>query len=74
MTVPRELLANFGPKDPVHVPQFITFDEFDGMFSTVAHSAWRLESRRRYASDEATDTVLRYCQVRETAWHHATTP
>ena len=52
VTVPRELLANFGPKEPVHVPQPITFDDFDGMFTTFKHSAWRLETRRRYAWDE----------------------
>lgn len=48
--VPRELLANFGPKEPVHVPQWISFEEFLGMFTTVKHSAWGLETRRRYAS------------------------
>ncbi|GAA0324401.1 hypothetical protein GCM10010302_74430 [Streptomyces polychromogenes] len=68
VTVPRELLANFGPKDPVHVPQFITFDEFDGMFSTLAHSAWRLESRRRYASDEATDTYRQFAAGHPVEW------
>ncbi|MEV6161286.1 hypothetical protein AB0L71_05070 [Streptomyces sp. NPDC052052] len=26
VVVPRGLLANFGPKEPVDVPQFITFD------------------------------------------------
>lgn len=60
VTVPRELLANFGPKEPVHVPQLISFDEFDGMFATLAHSAWRLETRRRYASDEQTDTYRQF--------------
>ncbi|MFD0357345.1 DUF6879 family protein [Streptomyces sp. NPDC127110] len=68
VTVPRELLANFGPKEPVHVPQFITFEEFDGMFSSLAHSAWRLESRRRYASDEATDTYRQFAAGQPVQW------
>ncbi|HET6356105.1 DUF6879 family protein [Streptomyces sp.] len=68
VTVPRELLANFGPKEPVHVPQFITFEEFDGMFTTLKHSAWRLETRRRYASDEATDTYQQFARGEAVDW------
>ncbi|MGQ4402543.1 DUF6879 family protein [Streptomyces hayashii] len=52
VTVPRELLANFGPKEPVHVPQYVTAEEFGRMFTTLKHSAWRLETRHRYAWDE----------------------
>ncbi|MEH0551219.1 DUF6879 family protein [Streptomyces sp. B21-101] len=52
VTVPRELLANFGPKEPVHVPQYVTAAEFGRMFATLKHSAWRLETRERYAWDE----------------------
>ncbi|MGX1908988.1 DUF6879 family protein [Streptomyces phaeochromogenes] len=52
VTVPRELLANFAPKEPVHVPQIITAEEFGRMFTTLKHSAWRLETRGRYAWDE----------------------
>ncbi|MFD6987921.1 DUF6879 family protein [Streptomyces sp. NPDC059943] len=51
VVVPRELLANFGPKEPVRVPQWISPEEFGGMFTTVKHSVWGLETRRRYASD-----------------------
>lgn len=68
VTVPRELLANFGPKEPVHVPQFITFDEFDGMFTSLKHSAWRLETRRRYASDEVTDTYRQFARGEAVDW------
>ncbi|MFE3247929.1 DUF6879 family protein [Streptomyces sp. NPDC059209] len=52
VVVPRELLANFGPKEPVRVPQWISPEEFGGMFTTVEHSVWGLETRRRYAGDE----------------------
>ncbi|MGW7363649.1 DUF6879 family protein [Streptomyces sp. NPDC054841] len=67
-TVPRELLANFGPREPVRVPEMITFDEFEGMFIALKHSAWRLESRRRYASDEATDTYARFARGETVEW------
>lgn len=66
--MPRELLANFGPKELVHVPQFITFDEFDGMFTRLKHSAWRLETRRRYASDEATETYAQFAAGEAVVW------
>ncbi|MFE6487990.1 DUF6879 family protein [Streptomyces sp. NPDC057757] len=52
VTVPRELLATFAPKEAVHVPQVISAEEFGRMFATLKHSAWRLETRRRYAWDE----------------------
>lgn len=68
VTVPRELLANFSPKEPVHVPQFITFDEFDGMFTSLKHSAWRLETRRRYAFDEQQDTYTQFLAEGRVDW------
>ncbi|MFJ2741863.1 DUF6879 family protein [Streptomyces sp. NPDC087440] len=68
VTVPRELLANFGPKEPVHVPQPISFDDFDGMFTTFKHSAWRLESRRRYAWDEQQDTYRQFIAGEPVGW------
>ncbi|MCF2528426.1 DUF6879 family protein [Yinghuangia soli] len=60
VVVPRELLAVFGPKDAERVPVLIGFDEFDAMFETFAHTAWRLESRRAYRADELTDTYRRF--------------
>ncbi|MFI8425115.1 DUF6879 family protein [Streptomyces sp. NPDC085479] len=68
VVVPRELLANFGPKEPVHVPQWIGFDEFDGMFTTLKHSAWRLETRRRYAWDERQDTYRQFAAGEVVEW------
>jgi hypothetical protein len=68
VTVPRELLANFGPKEPAHVPQLISFEEFDGMFTTFKHSAWRLESRRRYAWDEQQDTYRQFAAGESVGW------
>ncbi|ESP97077.1 hypothetical protein B591_22341 [Streptomyces sp. GBA 94-10 4N24] len=68
VTVPRELLADFGPKEPVHVPQLISFEEFGGMFAKVKHSAWRLETRRRYTSDETTDTYAQFIAEGRVDW------
>ncbi|MFF6939968.1 DUF6879 family protein [Streptomyces lavendulae] len=68
VTVPRELLANFGPKEPVHVPQYVSFEDFDVMFRSLAHSAWRLETRRRYASDEETATYWEFAAAGRVDW------
>ncbi|MGH3587729.1 MAG: DUF6879 family protein [Pseudonocardia sp.] len=51
VVVPRELLVNHGPKEIERVPNLIDLDEFGRLFETFEHSAWRLESRRGYASD-----------------------
>ncbi|MER5882732.1 DUF6879 family protein [Streptomyces sp. NPDC001941] len=66
--VPRELLANFGPREAIHVPQMITFAEFDAMFANLKHSAWRLETRRRYASDETTPTYRQFVAGEPVDW------
>jgi hypothetical protein len=68
VVVPRELLANFSPKEPVHVPQPISFAEFGGMFTTLRHSAWRLETRRRYAEDEMTETYRQFAAGEPVTW------
>ncbi|MFI7394001.1 DUF6879 family protein [Streptomyces tendae] len=53
VVVPRNTLVDFGPRD--EEPRLINAaDEFDRLFSTFEHTAWRLETRRRFASDEAT--------------------
>ncbi|MER6065091.1 DUF6879 family protein [Streptomyces sp. NPDC001792] len=68
VVVPRELLANFGPREAVPVPQMISFEEFDGMFTTLRHSAWRLETRRRYAWDEQQDTYRQFLSTGRVDW------
>ncbi|MEU4180756.1 DUF6879 family protein [Streptomyces sp. NPDC026589] len=68
VVVPRELLANFGPKEPIRVPQMIGFEGFGAMFAKVKHSAWRLESRLRYASDEDTDTYRQFAAGEPVTW------
>ncbi|MFF9153845.1 DUF6879 family protein [Streptomyces sp. NPDC014846] len=68
VTVPRELLANFGPTEPMHVAQPISFADFGRMFTTLRHSAWRLETRGRYAEDEVTDTYRQFAAGQPVAW------
>jgi hypothetical protein len=66
--VPRVLLADFAPRDVDRVPVMISFDEFTGMFQTFAHSAWRLETRGRYRSDEETETYRRFAEGQTVEW------
>lgn len=68
IVVPRELLVHFGPKDVVRVPDIIGLDEFDRLFTQFEHSAWRLETRRRYASDELTDTYAQFMRGERVDW------
>jgi hypothetical protein len=68
VTVPRVLLVDFGPKEVDRVPVMISFEEFDGMFETFEHTAWRLETRRRYASDEGTDTYAQFARGEAVDW------
>ncbi len=51
MAVPRELLVNWGPKEMERVPELVDRATFRRLFETFQHTAWRLETRRGYASD-----------------------
>ncbi|MEU3227264.1 DUF6879 family protein [Streptomyces sp. NPDC006976] len=51
VAVPRELLVNWGPKAVERVPELVDRAAFRGLFETFMHTAWRLETRRGYASD-----------------------
>ncbi|MFI2235631.1 DUF6879 family protein [Streptomyces chrestomyceticus] len=51
VAVPRELLVHWGPKEVTRVPDLIDRDSFRRLFETFEHTAWRLETRRGYASD-----------------------
>jgi hypothetical protein len=68
VSVPRVLLEDFAPRDGERERVFISFDEFDGMFETFGYTAYRLESRRRYASDEQTDTYRRFAAGQPAGW------
>lgn len=66
--VPRELLVDWTPKGPTRQARIIGLDEFEGLFRTFRHSAWRLEARRRFASDEATDTYSQFVETGSVDW------
>ncbi|MEV1167409.1 DUF6879 family protein [Nonomuraea sp. NPDC049784] len=68
IVVPRELLVDFGPKEVTRVPNIITLDEFDRLFTQFEHTAWRLETRSRYASDELTDTYAQFTRGEPVNW------
>lgn len=66
--VPRELLVDWAPKDATWQARIIDRDEFENLFRTFKHTAWRLETRRRYASDEATDTYRQFLETGTAEW------
>jgi len=68
VVVPRVLLADFAPREVNRVSVLISFDEFGGMFETFEHTAWRLETRRRYRSDEETETYRRFARGDDAGW------
>lgn len=68
VTVPRALLANFGPKEAIPTREPIGFEDFGRMFTTVKHAAWRLETRRRYASDETSETYAEFRRTGSVTW------
>ncbi|MFE9043126.1 DUF6879 family protein [Streptomyces sp. NPDC007818] len=49
VTVPRELLTRFAPRAEARA--MVPFAEVGGLFADFAHTAWRLETRRGYATD-----------------------
>ncbi|MFF2215043.1 DUF6879 family protein [Streptomyces antibioticus] len=68
IVVPRSLLVDFGPKETDRVPDIISLDEFDRLFTRFEHTAFRLETRRRYASDEVTDTYAQFTRGQRVDW------
>ncbi|QKW07622.1 hypothetical protein HUT18_15785 [Streptomyces sp. NA04227] len=68
IVVPRELLVDWGPKDMTRKAEVVGLDAFNKLFETFRHSAWRLETRRRYASDEATETYAQFMASGEVSW------
>ncbi|MEU3255826.1 DUF6879 family protein [Streptomyces sp. NPDC006997] len=68
IVVPRELLVDFAPAEVTRVPHIIGLDDFDRLFTQFEHTAWRLESRRRYASDEHTDPYAPFTRGEPVNW------
>ncbi|MBK3572571.1 hypothetical protein JHN63_01780 [Streptomyces sp. MBT65] len=63
VVVPRELLVNHGPKEMTRVPKLIGPEEFGRLFETFEHTAWRLETRRGYASDREDETYAEFMET-----------
>ncbi|MGP2439146.1 DUF6879 family protein [Streptomyces sp. JW3] len=55
VVVPRDLLVDWSPKEQTRQVRTIDLDEFHTLFERFEHTAWRLETRQRYASDEFTE-------------------
>lgn len=69
VVVPRNTLVDFGPRD--ETPRLINADEeFGRLFTTFKHTAWRLETRGRYASDEQTDEWAQFAAGRRIDWDY----
>lgn len=68
IVVPRDVLVDWGPKEVTRVPNVIGLDEFDRLFTQFKYTAWRLESRRRYASDEQTETYAQFLRGEAVNW------
>lgn len=68
IVVPRDLLVDFAPK--TRTPRIVDLDAFGKLFATFEHTAWRLETRRRFASDEATDTYAQFLAGHPVEWDY----
>lgn len=69
VVVPRNTLVDFGPRDDT--PRLINAeDEFRRLFETFEHTAWRLETRRRYASDETGDDWAQFVAGETVVWDY----
>ncbi|MET9181664.1 DUF6879 family protein [Kitasatospora aureofaciens] len=68
VTVPRALLADFAPRDAEREPVLIGLDEFDDLFTTFQHTTYRLETRRRYRSDEQSETYRQFTAGQAPDW------
>ncbi|MDV5145946.1 hypothetical protein R1T08_17440 [Streptomyces sp. SBC-4] len=65
VVVPRELLVNHGPKEMERVPKLVSLEEFGQLFRTFEYSAWHLETRGRYASDEEDEGYRAFLETGE---------
>ncbi|MFG2846124.1 DUF6879 family protein [Kitasatospora sp. NPDC048296] len=68
VTVPRALLADFAPRDVNRERVLISYDKFENMFRTFHHTAFRLETRRQYRSDEQHETYRRFVAGLDPEW------
>ncbi|WP_030734654.1 DUF6879 family protein [Streptomyces sp. NRRL S-31] len=71
IVVPRDLLVDWTPKERTRQVRTIGLDEFSDLFGQFEHTAWRLETRRRYASDEANDNWRQFVETGQADWGSA---
>ncbi|MFE2346373.1 DUF6879 family protein [Kitasatospora cineracea] len=55
-------------EDVEREPVMIGYDEFESMFTTFQHTAFRLETRRQYGSDAQTETYRRFVAGEDLGW------
>ncbi|WPO76257.1 DUF6879 family protein [Streptomyces sp. KN37] len=71
--VPRSLLTRYAPR--TETPRLTPFAEVTGLFKEFCHTAWRLETRRGYASDRKSPKWQRWAAGEDiaaepdAAWH-----
>ncbi|MEV6199867.1 DUF6879 family protein [Streptomyces sp. NPDC051771] len=58
VTVPRELLTRFAPR--AEPREMVPFADVSGLFAEFEHTAWRLETRRGYATDRLSPKWARW--------------
>ncbi|MFJ9423126.1 DUF6879 family protein [Streptomyces sp. NPDC101249] len=63
VVVSRDLLVDWSPKARTRQVRTIDLEEFSGLFAKFEHTAWRLETRRRYASDESNAHWKRFVET-----------
>ncbi|MFE6904612.1 DUF6879 family protein [Streptomyces sp. NPDC057717] len=56
--VPRSLLTRYAPRTPA--PELVPFSDIAPLFREFRHTAWRLETRRGYASDRISPKWARF--------------
>ncbi|WP_372347127.1 DUF6879 family protein [Streptomyces sp. KL116D] len=69
IVVPRNTLADFGPRD--ESPSIIDLHAFGRLFENFKYTSWRLETRRRYTSDEETSTYAQFVAGERPAWDYS---
>lgn len=67
VVVSAELLVNHGPKELHRGSKSIGLDEFGKLFRTFEHTAWRLETRRGYATDREDETYSEFLETGQIA-------
>ncbi|NUT29845.1 MAG: hypothetical protein HOV84_28720 [Streptomyces sp.] len=74
IVVPRELLVDWTPRERTRQVKTVDLDEFGSLFGKFEHTAWRLETRRRYASDEVSERWQQFIDTGSVGEDWAATP